>query len=321
MSLTSVLKDRNSEARTFFDERFPNTQKIVRETNALLRNAKTIRPAEEVPWGTLGTAFDYRMRYHFAVTPSEELVAYKGAKRVSNEDGWVVDGQSTPNIWYREETSLAESTVEGFFRDLDETLIKLRSVGRRLDNGEEELLLQYCVVLALFEQCFRTLASTNSPLFSVGKNPTTEDLLNLAKPHWIEDLSALTQGMENQVDSQKFVKISLNPKFAGSIDVGGADADLILDGCLLDIKCSANAKIGKLEVYQLLGYILLDYDNQYELERTGFYMARQCQSITWSINDLIGHLMGKTPPALSELRQEFKEALGSSWLDDYTSEL
>ena len=310
MSMTSVLKDRNSKTRAFFEERFPVTKGIIREINASLRDAKTIRPTEKVPYRTLGTAFDYRMRYHLSVTPSRKLVAYKGAiflpfLRLYPDEH--------DEILYKLSDWLSNDTIVNFFQNLDVTLTRIRPVGRRLDAGEEELLLRYCVVLALFEECARTLASPNSPLFSQ-ENPTAEDLLQLAQPHWIDDLNVLTQRMANRFDPEKYGKISLNLTFSGSRDVGGADADLILDGCLLEIKCTIKDKIEKVQVYQLLGYALLDYDNQYELEKAGFYMARQDWLFVWPIAELLERLRMKPLPALPELRQEFRETLASSKL-------
>ena len=310
MSMTSVLKDRNSKTRAFFEERFPVTKGVIREINASLRDAKTIRPTEMVPYGTLGTAFDYRMRYHFALTPSEKLVANIGAT-FSILGGYGKDGSL---VGYKMATSQSEYIIKRFFQDLDETLNWIQPVGRRIGEGEEDLLLRYCVVLALLEECARALMSPNSPLFSIDENSTTEDLLNLAESHWINDLNVLTQRMANRFDPEKYGKISLNPTFSGSRDVGGADADLILDGCLLEIKCTIKDKIEKVQVYQLLGYALLDYDNQYELEKAGFYMARQDRLFVWPIAELLERLRMKPLPALPELRQEFRETLASSKL-------
>ena len=316
MSLTSVHDDRNSRARAFLENHFPNTRKVTGETNSLLRKLETIRPNENVPWTTSGTAFDYRMRYFFAVTPSEELVAWKGARQLSDEDIRVPAGE---DVWYAAKASegspyLSKGTIESFFRDLDETVSRIQPVGRELNQEEEELLLRYCVVLALFEDCARAVPPQGSPLFSVGANPTTAELLKLAQRHWIDDLGALTREMVKEFGSVAYSRIVLNPTFSGTPDVGGADADLILDDCLLEIKSTVKASIAKLHLYQLLGYMLVDYDNWYELERAGFYMARQRQLFIWPISDLIARLMTKAPPKLMDLRQEFRETLASERL-------
>lgn len=314
MSLTSQLGDRNSKVRAFFEERFPGTRKVTGEANALLRGLETIRPVENVPWNIIGIAFDYRMRYHFAVTRYEKLVAWHGALKVSDSEIMVSIDE---DVWVGIKPlpggpSLAKETIESFFSSLDETLSEIQPAGRKLNQKEEDILLRYCVVLAHFDACFRAKPSFTSPLFLIGEKPTVNDLLNLAEPHWIDDLRVLTQGMVNKFDLEAYSNVVLNPTFSGSLDVGGADADLILDGCLLDIKTTINANIAKAHVYQLLGYVLLDYYDDYKLENAGFYMARQCQLVTWPIQEILERLMPDNPLALTELRREFKEVAGIS---------
>ena len=53
---------------------------------------------------------------------------------------------------------------------------------------------------------------------------------------------------------------TLHPVFAGARNVGGADGDLIVDGCLWDIKTTTQKAQGKW-LFQLLGYDLLDNDD------------------------------------------------------------
>ena len=313
MSLTSVLEDRNSKVRGFFEERFPNTNKVIRKANAQLRRVETIRPDEKVPWGrdtwgTIGTAFDYRMRYHFAVTPSEELVAWKGASIAAGNIAEVMPALTEEIVAeiISGRPTLTEESVENFFSDLDGLLADVQPSKIHPSLQQERLLLRYCVALALFEQIRRAgpKVFSTSPLFSIGENPSTEELLSLAEECWIDDLYALTQGMARICDVTTFRNVVLNPTLSGSSYVGGADADLILDNCLLDIKCSINIK--KLQLYQVLGYVLLDLHDEYAIERVGFYMARQCQPVIWDLDDLIERLM-VTPQPLELLREEISE--------------
>jgi hypothetical protein len=48
------------------------------------------------------------------------------------------------------------------------------------------------------------------------------------------------------------------PVFAGSGDVGGADADLLIDGLLIDVKTTvdANKVPTQANIWQLAGYVL-----------------------------------------------------------------
>ncbi|WP_406011800.1 hypothetical protein OG520_00980 [Streptomyces sp. NBC_00984] len=44
-------------------------------------------------------------------------------------------------------------------------------------------------------------------------------------------------------------------------------------------------KIGRAEVQQLAGYLLLDYDDTHAINRVGFYFSRQGALISWSVPD------------------------------------
>jgi hypothetical protein len=77
MSLTSMLGDRHGPLREWFEERLPD----LRPMQTAYRAAGTVSlvPSGVIPYGTVGTAFDYRVRYYFAVTPPERFTAAKGA--------------------------------------------------------------------------------------------------------------------------------------------------------------------------------------------------------------------------------------------------
>lgn len=109
----------------------------------------------------------------------------------------------------------------------------------------------------------------------------------------------------------------LNPTFDGSpYIVGGADADVILDSCLIDFKTTINAKIEGRALYQLLGYSLLDFSNQYGIQRVGFYLPRQGRFITWQLEDLASQLQVGYPLPIQRLQLEFKDAIGFPLTDE-----
>ena len=47
-------------------------------------------------------------------------------------------------------------------------------------------------------------------------------------------------------------QVRTGPVFAGSLDVGGADADMIIGDLLLEVKASANATIKREDLYQVI---------------------------------------------------------------------
>jgi hypothetical protein len=77
VSLTGELSERGLPLREFFESRLPNCKEMQASWRA--QGVPQFVPSETVAWGLVGAAFDYRVRYFFAVTPTEHLVAAIGA--------------------------------------------------------------------------------------------------------------------------------------------------------------------------------------------------------------------------------------------------
>ena len=221
---------------------------------------------ENPPWGTIGTAFDYRLRYFWAETPLDYLVAASGMRildtqriftraRDSVPDGFLeLNYPDVPSAVTRVEPLLPE-----FADGLARTLAELAPVGRRLDDDADAVLCQHCYVLALFEQVFRAGPWINSPLYELKKDATLADLLALGSDPAIDDLRALSRLFYERHGELTERAAIPNPMFAGNVDIGGADADLIVENCLIELKTTTKPDFErKVLLYQLLGYVLLD---------------------------------------------------------------
>jgi hypothetical protein len=86
----------------------------------------------------------------------------------------------------------------------------------------------------------------------------------------------------------------LNPTFGNaSLLVGGADADLILDDILIDIKVTKQEGMKRDSFNQLMGYYILHRiaipDKKYskEISRLGIYSARFGELISFNVDDVI----------------------------------
>jgi hypothetical protein len=110
---------------------------------------------------------------------------------------------------------------------------------------------------------------------------------------------------ESQSELLEAKSLALNPRFAASGALGGADADLIADGTLVDVKTSKDAKIDRALVWQLLGYVLADLDDEHKIERVAVYFSRQGELRSWAVPDLIALLAGQEV-RVSDLRGEFR---------------
>lgn len=318
MSLTSHLKDSQSPVYQFMRERFPQTRAVVRECNKELANVETIRPAMQVPYSTIGTALDYRIRYYFAETPLDKLIAWQSMMNLIS--GNFMEGSSPQGMISQRElqgqsSGVSEDVYEkmrdldepGFRNSLNKALQQLKPIGRRLEREQEELLARYCIVLALFEEIFRAGLHPRSPLIFPSPKTTVNELLATAESHWVDDLCTLSWAFYDEHSDLSSQRTTLNPTFDGSRDMGGADADLIVDGCLIDIKTTINPKLSANWLYQLLGYVLLDYNDRYEIEKVSIYFARQQKLAEWSLESLLRNLSVNEAPPLNELRRQFRD--------------
>ena len=313
MSLTTNLDDRQSPVYRFFRECFPQTSSMVRQCNAELAMCTTLRSATSVHFGTIGMAFDYRVRYYFAVTPHEQLLAYRGAALVSDKP-FTLAFDLRSNVSGETEVGgkgkIPAKLIQSFFSSLDEALQRIRPVGRQLSNEEERELARYCLVLALFEEFvrvqIRAAVIVDSPLLRT-KLRTVSDVLAVVAEPWIEDVCSLSWLFCNHYKERFSQPAMLNPTFDGGADVGGADADLILGKCLLELKTTVTGKVQALWFYQMLGYLLLDYGDKYQIGEVGLYMARQGLEFRWPVQKFLDQLSEKHPVALPTQRRAFRQ--------------
>ena len=92
--------------------------------------------------------------------------------------------------------------------------------------------------------------------------------------------------------------------------MGGADADMIIGDLLLEVKASANATIKREDFYQIIGYVLLDCHDAYQIERVGLYLARFGHLVTWPMPECL-ELLGAQRD-LAELRKGFADTVAPS---------
>ena len=329
MSLTYFLKSRGNPIREFFQFRFPHTKKFLANERKRMQQADAIRPVEifeiskwmmecegedvrfslaskpsgridikvdkrfdpavisrvSYPYSTIGIALDYRLRYYFEITPFEELVANKGAKCI----------EYIP--WLR-----------AFKGSLTKTLREFNPVRRRLDKQKENRLNQHCVTLAWLETIFRCFALDIEELLLSADR--LSDIWERVEYPWLDDMRSLSWAFHNRFKNLLSCSHVLNPTFEGSKDIiGGADGDLIVDGTLLDIKSTINSEIQQQWIYQLLGYVLLDYSNQYKIRSIGLYMSRQRLLFKWDLHDTLQKLSSDTTTNIEDLRQEFRRII------------
>lgn len=316
MSLTSALENRKGAVAEFFANRFPNVRPMQREFRGQMTGRPVIRPSatgNAVPWGTIGTAIDYRLRYYFAAYPLEETVAFEGLGTLS--PGAVIaligKSESTPSQKRHTRDRWTKPLAE-FAASLDHVLTTSSPVGRHLPQQIEDDLNRHCYVLALLEQFYRVGQGVNSPLLGLPKRAGVGKFLDLADP-WLDDLRWLSWAFFRECRELLAREHVLNPRFAGSSLIGGADADFVVERCLVEVKTTIKPVLRSLLVYQMLGYVLLDFDDRFSLDEVAVYMSRQSTLVRWPLQAFMEALAGE-PVSLPVIRRDFERMLSSAGL-------
>lgn len=129
---------------------------------------------------------------------------------------------------------------------------------------------------------------------------TVDIMLGQADEAAVAELLALKKLAEECFIPNLTGPFSLGPTFdlsePGPDQRVAAEADLIANGLLIDVKTTLAPKnkaglrpeVLKAEnIYQLLGYALLDYSNRYNIDRIGIYSARYGTLATWALEEVM----------------------------------
>ena len=259
LSLTRELQ-RGGCAHYYMNSAFPNLAGYVRSLNLPKGDLLTEAPKK---WESfMGTAFDRRLLYEYKPDYSDDVVkvgAHLLAYPLEEVEPGVYEGSMSPTKYVAVQEGLTNE-------DLDK-----RSL-------------------------YAAVADTE---FRSGRGKETWDALEASgdglQGRLIADLQALLRiaGENLNLSSPVF-----GPTFGiGSRWIGGGDADVIDEGCLIDIKCVNNIEATAF-VRQVIAYALLDVENEHDLDSVGIYLARQ--GVLWQIPlENIAEHSGMT---ISELR-------------------
>lgn len=135
---------------------------------------------------------------------------------------------------------------------------------------------------------------------------TVVSMLEQADDAAVAELVALRELSEERLIPNLTGPYSLGPTFdlsaPGPTQRIAAEADLIADRLLVDIKTTLAPKnkaglrpdaLKAENVYQLLGYALLDYSNQYNIDRVGIFSARYGTLTVWPLERVTSLMSGR----------------------------
>lgn len=301
VSLTRLIDDRHGPVREFFEQRLPDLRTFRDRWRAA--GPPTLLPVgANPPWGILGAAIDYRIRYFFDTPDPSNLVA---AQAHLDLDGPVAEDTIIARLEGRD----AYGNLSAALRELTR---RANPVGQMLQEPDERMLARFCCLLAMYDAVVRIGLVPTSPLATLTRNANIDEQLALIDESWIDDVLGLASAAVDPLRHLFGQPVTLGPLFQGSADVGGADGDLIVGRMLLEIKTTKNPP-QRPYLYQLIGYLLLDYDDQYEIDELGFFITRIPALISWPADELLTALAGR-PVDRASLRAGFREAVAASRL-------
>lgn len=287
MSLTFEISSKDSWVNRFFKARFPDVINFVKREGSGVKSMATEVPLLDKGTARLiGTAFDYRLRLHYGDDMAESEAMDPGIARMQALGSGL--GSDADCLW-------AKST---------------RSLLKQPPAGDEDVLARASVVLAWIDGGYRS-----GGLWSSGMREVAASLDESDPPSWLGYIAPVDGDMACDVAAlMRFAASRLpdgdvicGPTFEGSAFVNGADADLIVDGCLYDVKTTVNPRDRlPVNVRQLIGYALLDWHDKYGLDRVGFYFARQGRWRDWPLEQLVRETTGDGNATLAGIRDEFR---------------
>lgn len=309
MSLTSLIADKSSSFSVFLREEFPSLKSAQ---SRYLNGAPGLKfPPSSANPGTVGTAYDWRVRLLVDAHPDMTL-PLAGAMRIRRKE------LSAALL-----TLLAESGIPATTGPI--TIHPMPDLESFVAKQDEEWICRFSWVLALYTELFRSGAVfPGSPLSLLGSTPSPDDLMALAPDDACRDIATLANATRDTLLPilKEREPVHLGPTFAGSRAVGGADADMCASGLLIEVKSSAGDKrsdgtrrcsLDKSLIYQLLGYVLLDWDDALCMDSIALYAVRFDYLVVWPIEELFVDLRINRPRAsLAELRSDFQRAISSS---------
>ncbi|WP_327006937.1 hypothetical protein OHA72_06420 [Dactylosporangium sp. NBC_01737] len=297
-SLTAAVQQAESPVGQWMRATFPHLGPLrqgVREAAGGLM----VAPSTAVALGTQGAAIDWWLRLLIDRRVSLELPMRGLWDRGAGFDG---AGRELLDVLCPRRPTILEPAVHA--------------------SETDEWWARVCYALALLVERFRNPVITGSRLFTLSRGSTAADLLALANDDEVADLIAMRDlALSHLLPRLTAGTVHTGPTFDGSAYLG-ADADLVADGVLIDFKAGCGGKprrdgtrspaLASTDVYQLLGYALMDFSDRYALHTVGVYAVRFGYLAQWPLTELIRQATGRTDLGLLALRQQFGDLLAAS---------
>ena len=181
---------------------------------------------------------------------------------------------------------------------------RLTKDGDDVDQDYASIVFAWCE--SIYRAGVRAIRSSLGERLSVARN--VDEVYDSIPPLMLEDLARLRIVNQRQIKHWRLrmrhgAFFISNPSFSGDFLVGGADGDWFIDDTLFDFKVvdKISAPWVRKVLMQLLGYLILDLDNDYQAKCIGVWLPRQATVRTWDIEEILGNDAGE---ALAKARRD-----------------
>lgn len=265
MSVTTVLSYYNKDYKDF---RSLLTQEVPTQKLTKGEIPSLLAPCRSRNYALVGTAFDYYLRFtiekKYKNVVSTKWVSELAIEQLSN----LVENNSILKKYNH------------LMKEVNEKFLESQQAYRNYliaNNQDINTLLKSCLFLARLDLFFRGAIDPFDTLL----------MANVIEEDDIKDLLGVIEICDINYFKPK-VAIMLNPTFGiASKMIGGADADLIIDRKLIDIKVTKEFRLPRPYLNQLLCYYLLsmiggvDKAEDLQINELGIYYARH--NFLWTI--------------------------------------
>ena len=300
MSLTSELKVASSPLGIFMRAEFPHLKSVVQELKASSKDVPSILLGydEGYPLMLVGTAIDLRIRHYVSDKPIENAVIDRGFDQLSRIE-FAEFGDDFSLVHHGPDNrkfDAMEAALRGCWAEFS------RRSGR-LDDEAEDRLCRLCMLLATVEQYGRaSLSSRGVEYLWPRRKRGLDRLLADVDDRIVGDLVALSRAfLETMPDIVIATDVVVGGSPIGAPEIGGADFDFVSEGTLYEVKTTTNpGRVAIDALRQMIGYLLLDWDDEFKIRRLGLVLPRQRTKVVYDVDELLG---GKD---LGEMRERMR---------------
>lgn len=280
LTLSKAVQDKNTPLRQFLAKNFPHARGIQQEYKAA--TGELLVDSMGAPSGVVGTAMDLAIR--FMMDPT--------------------DVPQSARMLYRAD--------ENYTHTVDRLSAMAGAAVGRGESGDETFA-RAVWALALCVTAHRAGLFVPSVVFDLVSEGSfgVDVMLDQASTESVAELSALRDLAAEKLLPRLERPFHLGPEFDASRRTGGGDnrliaaeADLVCNGLLLDIKTKLGSKNPKTgvrpdvlplsDLYQLLAYALLDHSDTYGINALGIYSARYGALAVWPLEHVTSTMAGGT---------------------------